>query len=216
MTTFTAQTLLYALKTLDNTGGASLSVDSLGFSLSQGKFMEFLELFETPVANDAQALSFFKSVTDNATVAENITAAFAAAKADAAATSDQALLTFSKTLADIASATDLMARSFSRPGVTDATTATDVQLNHINKHAFDTATATDDLDGAASAEDDQEMQFTKTRSDTATALDAIVRNLVRPLADATSITDTGLLRSQGYTPDFTYFLEDYVGVSRTL
>jgi hypothetical protein len=209
MTTFKAQTLTYALTILDKVGGVSLS---------RGKFLEFLELFETPVANDAQALSFFKSVTDNATVVENIAAAFAAAKADTAATSDQALLTFSKTLADIATATDLMARSFSRPGVTDATTATDVQLNHINKHAFDTATATDDLDGAASAEDDQEMQFTKTRTDAASVTDVLVRllTIVRALSDTASITDTGLLRSQGYTTDFSYFLEDYVGVSRTL
>lgn len=36
-----------------------------------------------------------------------------------------------------------------------------------------------------------------------------------PLADSSSASDSGSLRSQGYTEDMTYFAEDYVGESRT-
>tara|TARA_E500000081_G_scaffold134025_1_gene146122 strand:- start:164 stop:820 length:657 start_codon:yes stop_codon:yes gene_type:complete len=218
MTTFTAQTLLYALKTLDNTGGASLSADSLGFSLSQGQFMEFLYLLDSPQTTDAQVLAFFKTLTDSSTAAENATLAFTKALADTPATTDETLFAVAKALSDAPRATDLMARSFSRPGVTDAATVSDTASNHLNSHAFDTVTATDDVDGAASIQDDQEVQFFKTRTDVASVTDVFVRflTIIRALSDTASVTDTGLLRSQGYTTDFSYFLEDYVGVSRTL
>ena len=95
-------------------------------------------------------------------------------------------------------------------------------------------TGTDDLDGTATPQDDQEIQFVKARTNAATFSDFVVvvlfkfKSLVENLAltddnffsfgklssDTPSATDAGSLRSHNYS-DFTYFSEDYVGASRT-
>jgi hypothetical protein len=73
---------------------------------------------------------------------------------------------------------------------------------------------TDDLDGEATADDDQEMTFTKVRSDLATLVDSFAHSTGRGLSDTIGTNDSGSLRSQGYCA-FDYFLEDYVGASQT-
>ena len=140
----------------------------------------------------------------------------------------------------------------------------------LGKSLSDTVGFTDDVDGAASILDDQEMQFHKARthvasvsevferqvdyiraftnssntsdstnmvtgkhiydipvasetlakslarlrSDSALLGDATVVSPGKVVLDLTSSTDTGSLRSQGYS-DFTYFAEDFVGASTT-
>ena len=76
--------------------------------------------------------------------------------------------------------------------------------------------ATDDLDGEATAQDDQEMTFVKVRTDLTGVTDviSILLNQVRLLADSSTVSDSGSLRSQGYV-SFDYMAEDFVGASRT-
>ena len=209
----------YDVKTLDAAQGSIILAEALGFAFESGTFVEALtSLTHSSVTSDNQVRSFVKTLTDNSLVADAAARAFEKARQDSASTVDERVFAVLKSIVDASSATDLALRSIVKPALADTVAASEqLVMSFSNVRIFvEAVSATDDLDGAATAEDDQEMQFTKTRSDTATALDAIVRTLAQSLADTASITDTGLLRSQGYTPDFTYFLEDYVGVSRTL
>jgi len=209
----------YDVKTLDAAQGSIILAEALGFAFESGTFVEALtSLTHSSVTSDNQVRSFVKTLTDNSLVADAAARAFEKARQDSASTVDERVFAVLKSIVDASSATDLALRSIVKPALADTVAASEqLVMSFSNVRIFvEAVSATDDLDGAATAEDDQEMQFTKTRSDTATALDAIVRTFARSLVDTASITDTGLLRSQGYTPDFTYFLEDYVGVSRTL
>ena len=215
MTTFSVQSLLYALKTVNSARVSTLISQNLGFKLEQGTFLRFLILLDTPSLSDSEVRSFFKTLTDNPVAADAAAKTFQAVRSDNTATTDEKVLAVFKVLVDTAAVTDLTAHSLTRPtansaGVTDARTAT------FNKIAAETINVTDDVDGAASIQDDQEVHFVKTRTDAAAVADVFTRILtaVRALGDTTSTTDTGSLRSQSFS-DFTYFSEDFVGVSRT-
>ena len=69
-------------------------------------------------------------------------------------------------------------------------------------------------DGEATAQDDQEMSFVKVRTDLAIATDSSAMTQGKAKSDTIASTDSGSLRGQGYA-EFGYFLEDYVGYSRT-
>jgi hypothetical protein len=75
-------------------------------------------------------------------------------------------------------------------------------------------TATDDIDGVVTPEDDQKVQFFKNTTNTVGITDAAALQLSISLSEAPAATDSGLIVSQGYC-DITYFAEDYVGESRT-
>lgn len=75
-------------------------------------------------------------------------------------------------------------------------------------------TATDDIDGVVTPEDDQKVQFFKNTTNTVGITDAAALQLGISLSEAPAATDSGLIVSQGYC-DITYFAEDYVGESRT-
>jgi tRNA/tmRNA/rRNA uracil-C5-methylase (TrmA/RlmC/RlmD family) len=57
--------------------------------------------------------------------------------------------------------------------------------------------------------------FTTPKSDFFQTQDAINNAVNKKLSDVLNISSSGSLISQGYTVDNTYFLEDYVGESRT-
>lgn len=110
---------------------------------------------------------------------------------------------------------------------------TDDNVVSITKFLNDQTFVTDDLDGEASAEDDQEIAFVKTRTDIGVVSDTFDRTVTylrdftengsatefavklttKFRSDSAAVSDSGDLRSQGYC-DFTYFAEDYVGASR--
>ena len=110
---------------------------------------------------------------------------------------------------------------------------TDDNVVSITKFLNDQTFVTDDLDGEASAEDDQEIAFVKTRTDigavsdtfdrtvtylrdfteNGSATESAVKLTTKFRSDSGAVSDSGDLRSQGYC-DFTYFAEDYVGASR--
>lgn len=167
-------------------------------TLSDGTAFSFGKLLtDTPFASDAQARNFGKYLT------ENFSAADAIARRD-----------FGKGLFETANASDAMARGFGKTLNTDIASAADALARTFGKTLTDTTTATDDLDGEATTEDDQEIQFFKVLNHLASASDAKAVTFGKFLAHAASLTDAGSLRSQNYC-DFTYFAEDYVGQSRT-
>ena len=207
----------YDVKTLDAAQGSIILAEALGFAFESGTFVEALNaLTDSSATSDNQVRSFIKTLTDSSFVADGAARAFETARQDSASTVDERVFAVLKSIVDASSVTDLALRSIVKPALADTVAASEqlVIFSSTERILVEAVSATDDLDGAASAEDDQEMQFTKTRSDTATALDAIVRTLAQSLADTASTTDAGSLRSQGFA-DFTYFAEDFVGASRT-
>jgi|TARA_B110000090_G_C13296825_1_gene414181 hypothetical protein len=93
--------------------------------------------------------------------------------------------------------------------------ATDVvNSKALTRALADQARPTDDLDGASTIDDDQEVQFFTTKTETLVPADLLALTASRPLSDTISATDTGLLRMQSYS-DLTYFAGDYVGLTQT-
>jgi hypothetical protein len=121
---------------------------------------------------------------------------------------------FTKSLVDEATTSDALSYNYHKP-LSDTFSTGDSFAHSFVKSVTDLIHATDDLDGEASVEDDQNMSFVKKRSDSTFAFDNIsVKSITKALADAANIADSGSLRGQSYC-DFTYFAEDYVGFSRT-
>jgi hypothetical protein len=85
-----------------------------------------------------------------------------------------------------------------------------------SKFLSDSLSATDDLDGAASLEDDQEMSFIKVTSE---GIGGIADNAVllagKSNSDSSFGSDSGSSLKQDYTNDPLYFADDYVGTKAT-
>jgi hypothetical protein len=151
---------------------------------------------------------------------------------DAAATVDSRIVSLSKSRTDIGLSTDLAEKTFEKPA-SEAVAASDVRTRSFGKVLQDTAYATDDVNGA-SADDDQNIQFFKSLShaafstdiisivssfsrvysDAAYASEASVKLFGKSRVDQAVTSDSGFVKSQGYC-DLDYFMEDYVGATRT-
>ena len=59
------------------------------------------------------------------------------------------------------------------------------------------------------------VSFAKLLQDVDLAIDNISKLINKSIEDQVSVISSGFLVSQNYTEDNTYFLEDYVGESRT-
>ncbi len=84
----------------------------------------------------------------------------------------------------------------------------------FHKFIAEATGVTDDLDGEATADDDQEMTFVKVRSNLATLSDAFAHSIGRGLSDTIGSSDSGSMRGQGYCA-FDYFSADYVGYTQS-
>lgn len=134
--------------------------------------------------------------------------------ADAAAFSDDFDLDLTKYLTDAASFVDTLSFNTSKP-LSDTFSVSESEVYSFSKALSDTFYVTDDIDGNASVEDDQNMSFTKKRTDLAFALDnLLVKSIAKPVSDTTIASESGIVRGQSYC-DLSYFLEDYVGFLET-
>ena len=226
----------------DNVGGVDAAVlhffktltDSAALA-EEAVFVFNKGLSETIGVAEANIISYEKPLADTAAVTEVVSKAFPKAFADSfSVAEDAASLGLGKIFSETPSMTDVLRPSVGKglnetPALTDAITA-----RALTKALANSVDATDDVDGAASILDDQEMQFVKNTTNIATITEviAIATTFNRAFADSfgvtdgdvldfgkrpsdtTSMTDAGSLRSQGYC-DFTYFQEAYVGASRT-
>jgi len=88
---------------------------------------------------------------------------------------------------------------------------------NINRNISDQLSATDDVNGAA-VDDDQNITFFSTKTDLFSVGDYIAFENIfsRPILETTNVSSSGVIFSQNYTDGPSYFLEDYVGVSRTI
>ena len=206
-----------AIKAAIKTLGISYtgSISPIAMAIQLGYFIKDVHRFDGVSTAEQTIFAFFKNLTDNPAVAELAAITFAKVLADESSVTDAQVLDFYKSLADGAAFSD----AFS--------------LAHSVVHS-DTVFATDDVDGAASILDDQEMQFFKNTTNLASTSDSLYRLVAfsrsftetpnatdlaaltygTTFLETPSFTDAGSLRSQGYC-DFTFFAEDFVGASRT-
>jgi len=170
-------------------------------------------LNDSPSTSDETAFAIGTTRTDAFSVSESISNAPNKVLADLSATADVKTLSLSKVLADFYAVSDSHRSSFTKSNA-DSSAFSDTERKDFQKVITEAAGVTDDLDGEATANDDQDMTFVKVRSNLATITDlvSIVKNTV--FSDTSALTDSGSLRNQGYC-DFSYFEADYVGDSRT-
>ena len=165
-------------------------------------------------AEDAFVFAMTRQLVDVAATVDLVSKTLGKVFADGSAMTDNDVLAIGKALADPTISTDAIAFQ---------------QITVFN----DIVGVTDDIDGAASILDDQEMQFVKNTTNTSAITDLFTRvvafnrtftdpttmtdneswSLGKGITELPSLTDAGSLRSQGFS-DFTFFAEDFVGASR--
>jgi len=195
-------------------------------------------LSEAPSISEAHATSITKPFSDAGAVSEDATLIAEKVFADSSAFADNDTLEVTK-IAGEDTAQNYCDQSYFLEDYVEGDRIdlgffTDDNVVSITKFLNDQTFVTDDLDGEASTEDDQEIAFVKTRTDIGIVSESFARTvqfsrdftdngaanesavilLTKPSTDSGVVTDSGDLRSQGYC-DFTYFAEDYVGASRT-
>jgi hypothetical protein len=207
-------------------------------------------LVDTSLAADTAAKSFVRPVSDAARSSDTASLVTGKALLDSAKTTETVVYQTAKSLSDTPRALDLAGKAVSKK-LSDSAAVFEKAVNAVTrplldgaraldaitvirgKNFFDVVGATDDFDGALSLEDDQEMVFSKSVSDSAFIISTFNRQIGynRTYGDSAQVTDivtntsgkghfdsvgvgsSGTLRSQGYC-EASYFAEDYVGDSR--
>lgn len=148
-------------------------------------------LLESPTALDSLAANFSKPIVDN----------FAGA--------DSPLLNTGKNVVDIATSTDAQVLTAGKVLSDTADLSFSVALD-TTKLLTDNIFVTDDIDGEASIEDDQNMLFTKTRTDIGTFSDLLSRavNYSRGFADSSVSSDSTAIGVTKTLANAAAFLDD--------
>jgi hypothetical protein len=176
-----------------------------------GKFIDFINVDDTLTEVDATTLSFTKQLTDVVDLAEQISLGSSKSFADSTTFSDFVFVatTFNRSFADTTSFSDAAMRDVEKL-LEDSMTAADAASVAVTKLLADSLAMADSVVG---------INFTDNEND-ALAIDDLgvdddpAWELSKNLSDTASTTDAGVLIMQNYC-DITYFLEDYVGESRT-
>ena len=194
-------------------------------------------LTETPAVAEAHIFALTKPLTDSSGVADLSSLRSVKPLTEAPSVADNDTLDVTKIAGDDTNHDYCDLTYFSEDYIqgdrTDRAYVAESNVVSITKFLSDQTFVTDDLDGEASAEDDQEIAFVKTRTDIGVVSETFDRTVVylrdftenggatesavklttKFRSDSGAVSDSGDLRSQGYC-DFTYFAEDYVGASR--
>tara|TARA_Y100001938_G_scaffold4849_1_gene6105 strand:+ start:568 stop:1275 length:708 start_codon:yes stop_codon:yes gene_type:complete len=178
-----------------------------------GEFLKFLNLSENASIADSEIIDYQKNISENPVLADQSVLSTAKSLTDSSSISDSQVFSTSTVHADSGIVSDSLANNLSK-SIVDISTVNDVFLKNItfNRAFTDNAFATDDVDGAASAEDDQEIQFFKVIANIGLATEQDVKLFEKQISDIINVSDAGVFRGQGYC-DFEYFADDYVGFS---
>jgi len=183
--------------------------------ISFGNFVLWRFFDDSAATTDQATKASTKSLSDSYSVSDAQFKGLTKPFSDGASVSDTPSIEPGKVLSDSSAFTDDQTLSIGkRPD--DPIALTESQAKAFSKTINETFFATDDLDGQASADDEQNITFVKVRSEILSMTDviSILLNQARLVSDSFSVSDTGSLRSQGYVA-FDYLSEDYVGESRT-
>ena len=183
-------------------------------AISLGNFLIFRFFFDALGLSDVQSRIFGKSLNDSHNLTDAESKVVGKIISESPATNDSVFLNVGSSYSDAALTSDTIDTLAFAKSLQNFSSASQNQTMEFHKFIDEPAGVTDDLDGEATADDDQEMIFTKVRSDLATMTDSLASGSNKALSDTLGTFDLGSVRSQGYCA-FDYFLEDYVGASRT-
>lgn len=105
---------------------------------------------------------------------------------------------------------------FTKSPILTGATALSATALTLQKSFSDGFSATDDIDGELSDSDDVLLEVFKSTDTASSTSDVSIISVGKALVNSSEVSASGLLRSQNYTEDMTYFAEDYVGESRVL
>jgi len=162
---------------------------------------------------DQDTLSINKGIGDNLAFTDFVTTllVFQRTFSEIANLSDASIINLSKPLSDAISVPDLAALSFTKAPFTDQVTSADTSYKDFEKLVK--GLAQDYCDPSYFLEDYVQDIVT---GDWVYASDSVTKLVTygRQINDNMPLSSSGLLSMQSYS-DITYFLEDYVGTSRT-
>ena len=180
---------------------------------------------DTAIVSDIATSNNTKSLTDSSTLSDSNLLNTIKIAEDSSSISDNTSLANTKPLADSSTISDISELSNTKP-LTDSGTITDTfnRIVDFIRDISDSINVTDDIDGAASLEDEQIALFFKNTTDLASFTDSIIILLstikdifdsinvldlasldtIKPLSDLTNITDNvGLGNNKGATDSST-------------
>jgi len=151
----------------------------LGYFLIQSEINDgVIAARDTTGVSDDYVHAFFKTLTDTPSVAEKATRDFYKVLADAASVSEVQVMHFYKNVADSVGLTDGIDTVDFGKGLLDVPVAIDlINRKDLTKLLTDNLWVTDDIDGAASILDDQEMQYGKVTTDQSFASESLYRQV---------------------------------------
>jgi hypothetical protein len=176
-----------------------------------GKFVEFINVDDTLTETDATTLAITKQLADITELAEQISLGVSKPLSDSTAMSDlfELATTFNRDFADTTSFSDAATRSVDKL-LEDSFTSIDAATFAVDKLITDSLAIIDSVVGISFVDEENDgLAIDDLGID-----DDPEWNLGKNLSDTASTTDAGLLIMQDYC-DITYFLEDYVGETRT-
>ena len=180
-------TLTFGKNITDSTAIAD-AINSFGFTKIFADSVNFTDDVDGAASIlDDQEMQFFKNRVDVASVAEAFyrQVNFARAFADSSAATEDSVFSFEKVVSET-------------PNLSDSIYMV------TGKQIYDIPVATESL----------AWSLSRLLSDSALLGDANTVAFTKTLQESASLTDSGSLRSQGYS-DFTYFEGDFVGASET-
>jgi len=152
-------------------------------------------LTETPAVTEAHIIAFTKPLTDSGAITDAHSLTSVKPLTEAPSLTDNDTLDFTK-IAGSDTAYDYcdityFAEDYVEGPREDRASVAENNVISITKFLSDQAFATDDLDGEASAEDDQEISFVKTRTEIASLTDLFSRivSFARSFTESPSATD---------------------------
>lgn len=183
-------------------------------SIVFGDFLIFKIFADAFGATDSQAKDVAKPFSDSQGLSDSAITGLNKIKSDQSGITDSSVLNFNALKTDSGQTSDSINTLTINKGLQDSSAFTEIQNMNFHKFVEEETGVTDDLDGEATTNDDQEMTFVKVRSNLATMVDSFAHSTGTGLSDTIGSSDSGSLRGQGYCA-FDYFEADYVGYSQS-
>jgi hypothetical protein len=171
-------------------------------------FLEFIGILD-----DSQ-IEVDKVAEDSVSLIDQSAKSFTTSKEDVAGVEDVSVISPAKVLSDGAQTADETTQDFGK-GNADGLLLSDVKALAVAKDIIEEMFATDDLEGEASADDEQNIAFFTSKQNSAQSTDTLTLLAGSVQNDIISLTDSGLLLNQDYVDNPFYFADDYVGTKRT-
>ena len=175
---------------------ATVAVITAG--VATGQFQPITDLFDEGfIVDSGPFFAYFKTLTDDAGVAEQAALSVFKAFEDASTVSDQVSKGPGKGLFDEPQLADAINTIGFGKNPSDTINFEHTEVFAVAKQLADALVATDDIDGTASLLDDQELQFFKQLTNIAGVTESIVLTIIatHAIADSFSATDSALLAS---------------------